>query len=252
VFVGHYGLSAHRPEILAENVACLDFSVAKGGFLCAYRWQGEQKLSNDNFVWVSGGETAKTARSENQPLPTIQPGRYRHYKGKQYTVIGVALHSETKEELVVYRQQYGDHALWVRPKEMFLETVKVDGREVPRFQSLGSKGEKDGEIIKNLFDDLPQHLPKELVQTLILGADVRIERIISHGHASPEGFWYDQGQHEWVIVLKGAAKLRFEDGMIVMKPGDFVNIPAFKKHRVDWTTPDEPTVWLGVRYGEKQ
>ena len=54
VFVGHYWLSANRPEVLAENVACLDFSVAKGGFLCAYRWNGEQKLSNENFVWVQG------------------------------------------------------------------------------------------------------------------------------------------------------------------------------------------------------
>jgi hypothetical protein len=54
VFVGHYWLSAQRPEVLAENVACLDFSVAKGGLLCAYRWQGERKLSNDHFVWVSG------------------------------------------------------------------------------------------------------------------------------------------------------------------------------------------------------
>ena len=66
-------------------------------------------------------------------------------------------------------------------------------------------------------------------------------------HRPPE-FWYDQPQHEWVIVLKGAARLEFEDGMVEMKPGDFINIPAFKKHRVDWTTPDEPTVWLGVRY----
>jgi cupin 2 domain-containing protein len=57
--------------------------------------------------------------------------------------------------------------------------------------------------ITNLFDDLPQHLPKELVQTLIRAADVRIERIISHGHSSPADFWYDQPQHEWVIVLKG-------------------------------------------------
>jgi hypothetical protein len=54
VFVGHYWLSAQRPELLADNVACLDYSVAKGGFLCAYRWNGEQKLRNENFVWVSG------------------------------------------------------------------------------------------------------------------------------------------------------------------------------------------------------
>ena len=101
----------------------------------------------------------------------------------------------------------------------------------------------------NIFDDLPQHLPKELVQTLIHAADVRIERIISHGHASAAGFWYIQPQAEWVIVLKGATRLQFEDGMMEMKVGDFINIPAHKKHRVDWTTPDEPTVWLGVFYG---
>ncbi len=78
----------------------------------------------------------------------------------------------------------------------------------------------------NLFADLPQHLPQELVQTLLTAANVRIERIVSHGHASPEGFWYDQDQHEWVVVLKGAARLRFEDRMVEMKAGDFLNIPA--------------------------
>ncbi len=183
--------------------------------------------------------------SQETPIP---PGRYRHYKGNEYTVIGMARHSETLEELVLYRQEYGDHGLWVRPKQMFSETVKVEGQEVPRFQPLGPSSEKVGDSIKNIFDDLPQHLPKEVVQTLIRAADVRIERIISHGHASAPDFWYDQPQHEWVILLKGAARLQFQDGMVEMKVGDFINIPAFKKHRVDWTTPDEPTVWLGVRY----
>jgi cupin 2 domain-containing protein len=178
----------------------------------------------------------------------LPPGRYRHHKGNEYTLLGVARHSETHEELVVYRQEYGDHGLWVRPKTMFMETVTVDGKEVPRFQQLGSSNEQAGDSITNIFDDLPQNLPNELVQTLIRAADVRIERIISHGHASPADFWYDQPQHEWVIVLKGAARLQFEDKMVEMKPGDYINIPAYKKHRVDWTTPDEPTVWLGVRY----
>jgi cupin 2 domain-containing protein len=180
---------------------------------------------------------------------SIQPGRYRHYKGNEYTVIGTARHSETLEELVVYRQEYGEHGLWVRPKQMFSETVNVDGRIVPRFQSLASSSEQIGESVKNIFDELPQHLPKELVQILIGSAEVRIERIISHGHASPADFWYDPPQQEWVIVLSGAARLQFEHCMVEMKPGDFINIPAHKKHRVDWTTPDEPTVWLGVRYG---
>jgi len=183
-------------------------------------------------------------------VTSIPTGRYRHYKGNEYTVLGTARHSETLEEHVVYRQEYGEHGLWVRPRQMFEETVPVNGQEVPRFQRLESSSEQIGENIENIFDDLPQQLPREVVQTLIRAADVRIERIISHGHASAEGFWYDQPQHEWVIVLKGAARLRFEDRTIEMKPGDFVNIPAFRKHRVDWTTPDEPTVWLGVRYGD--
>jgi cupin 2 domain-containing protein len=102
----------------------------------------------------------------------------------------------------------------------------------------------------NLFLDLPRHLPDELFTTLLDAANVRIERIVSHGHASPEGFWYDQDQHEWVVVLKGAARLRFEDETIEMKPGDFIDIPVHTKHRVEWTTPDEPTLWLAVHYGD--
>ena len=70
-------------------------------------------------------------------MQEIISGRYRHYKGHEYTVIGIARHSETMEELVIYRQEYGDNALWVRPKQMFLETVEVDGLVVQRFQYLG-------------------------------------------------------------------------------------------------------------------
>lgn len=100
----------------------------------------------------------------------------------------------------------------------------------------------------NLFADLPPDLPDELFTTLLDATGIRIERIVSHGHASPEAFWYDQPEHEWVVVLKGAARLRFEDGLIEMKPGDYMNIPARTKHRVEWTTPDKPTVWLAVFY----
>lgn len=75
-------------------------------------------------------------------MASITPGRYRHYKGNDYTVVGVARHSETLEELVVYRQEYGDRGLWVRPAGMFAETVVVDGMPVPRFQLVtpGAKG----------------------------------------------------------------------------------------------------------------
>lgn len=108
-----------------------------------------------------------------------------------------------------------------------------------------------GESAGNFFDDLPRQMPEEVVQVLVGAADVRIERIVSHGHASAAGFWYDQPRHEWVMVLRGSARVRFEDGVVEMGPGDFIHIPSFRKHRVDWTTPDEPTVWLAVHYGEK-
>jgi len=74
-----------------------------------------------------------TTDSELSP----RPGRYRHYKGNEYEVIGIARHSETEEELVVYRTLYGDHSLWVRPRGMFLESVTVDGQVKLRFEWLG-------------------------------------------------------------------------------------------------------------------
>ena len=102
----------------------------------------------------------------------------------------------------------------------------------------------------NLFHDLPSSLPEELVETLAKNKHVRIELIVSTGHASPDRFWCDQEDDEWIVVLKGEAKLLFEsdDEPIHMKPGDYINIAAHKKHRVEWTTPDAPTVWLVVFY----
>jgi len=101
----------------------------------------------------------------------------------------------------------------------------------------------------NFFSAIPENLPEELTTFLQAGEGARIERIVSHGHQSPEGFWYDQPTGEWVIVLKGAARLEFEDRIVEMGPGDYLNIPAHKKHRVAWTTPDEPTIWLAEHYG---
>ncbi len=102
--------------------------------------------------------------------------------------------------------------------------------------------------MSNLFADLPDDLSEELVETIANSKHVRIERIVSTGHSSPEGFWYDQDEHEWVVVLKGEARLVFEDVSepVHLKVGDHINIPAHQKHRVEWTTPDEPTIWLAV------
>ncbi len=103
--------------------------------------------------------------------------------------------------------------------------------------------------MSNLFANLADSLPEELVTILAQTQHVRIERIVSTGHASPDGFWYEQGEHEWVVLLKGEAKLAFEDGeSLPMQPGDHVLIPAFRRHRVEWTAPNEPTVWLAVFY----
>jgi cupin 2 domain-containing protein len=104
-------------------------------------------------------------------------------------------------------------------------------------------------MTSNLFADLLSNLPDELFTTLLEANDLRIERIVSHGHVSPEGFWYDQDQHEWVILLQGAARLSIEGNIEELKPGDFINIPARQKHRIEWTTHDERTVWLAVFYG---
>ena len=75
----------------------------------------------------------------------LQIGVYEHYKGRRYDVIGSARHTETNEEFVVYRALYGEHGLWVRPKAMFLATVIVDGREVPRFRFVGPTNVPAGE-----------------------------------------------------------------------------------------------------------
>jgi cupin 2 domain-containing protein len=104
--------------------------------------------------------------------------------------------------------------------------------------------------IKNLFDGIPVDIDEEFSEDLVTGKNVRIERIVSAGHASGEGFWYDQIENEWVILLCGSAGLRFEGvaDPVILRPGDHVNIPAGRKHRVEWTAPEEKTVWLAVFY----
>ena len=73
-------------------------------------------------------------------MSNVPPGRYRHYKGNEYTVLGIARHSETEEELVVYQQEYGERGLWVRPKAMFVENVLIDGVATPRFRRMEGQG----------------------------------------------------------------------------------------------------------------
>lgn len=102
----------------------------------------------------------------------------------------------------------------------------------------------------NILAAVPDRAPEEIFETLVDSGSVRIERIISEAHASPEGFQYDQDQNEWVLVLQGSAALKcdLEEELVLLNPGDWIDIPAHVKHRVEWTDPVRKTVWLAVFY----
>ena len=103
--------------------------------------------------------------------------------------------------------------------------------------------------MKNIFESIHEKFDKEVFEDLLKKDGVRIERILSQGQTSPENGWYDQDEHEWVMVLQGAGIITFEDGREVkMEKGDFLNIPNHHKHKVSWTDPDQVTVWLAVFY----
>jgi cupin 2 domain-containing protein len=104
--------------------------------------------------------------------------------------------------------------------------------------------------IRNLFDDLPADATEEMFTCLLEAKGFRLERIVSVGQATPVGEWYDQDDHEWVVLLRGSAGLRFhgESQVRVLNPGDYVEIPPHKRHRVEWTDACEKTVWLALHY----
>ncbi|MBN1931018.1 MAG: cupin domain-containing protein [Desulfobacterales bacterium] len=104
--------------------------------------------------------------------------------------------------------------------------------------------------VGNLFTNIPSQLPDEIFENIIIHPHCRIERIVSKGHASPSEGWYDQENHEWVLILKGRAKLQFEiSGEIVeMRAGDYINIAAHCRHKVIETDPDTETIWLAIHY----
>ena len=100
-------------------------------------------------------------------------------------------------------------------------------------------------MIANLFADLPRSTASDEQNSELLSRrGLRIERIVSTGQCSPPGFWYEQPGGEWVLLIRGAARLRFADEAEArpLRPGDFVDIAAHRRHRVDWTDPDQPTI----------
>ena len=102
----------------------------------------------------------------------------------------------------------------------------------------------------NLFEVTPGKTVGEQVDELISKPGIRVERIVSNGQASPPGFWYEQNEVEWVVLLSGAAELEFDDQPEPHKlaPGDWINIDAGRRHRVRWTDPPQPSVWLAIHY----
>jgi cupin 2 domain-containing protein len=103
----------------------------------------------------------------------------------------------------------------------------------------------------NLFAGLAEATGKgERFEELLARSGFRIERIISTGQASPPGVWYDQEVAEWVLLLSGAAQIQFEDEAEprTLAPGDWLDIAAHRRHRVIWTDPAQPSVWLAIHY----
>lgn len=101
----------------------------------------------------------------------------------------------------------------------------------------------------NLFANIPIDLPEEVFENLVSTESIRIERILSHGQSSPKSGWYEQDEHEWVLVLSGFGVIEFEDGRVItLNKGDYLNIKAHEKHKVQATSPDQTTVWLAIFY----
>jgi cupin 2 domain-containing protein len=102
----------------------------------------------------------------------------------------------------------------------------------------------------SLLEGIPAELPEEFFDTICSTACVKIERIVSKGHASPKDFWYDQDWNEFVLVVQGSAGVKFEgeDDLVVLKAGDYLNISPHVKHRVGWTDSSCETIWLAVHY----
>ena len=103
--------------------------------------------------------------------------------------------------------------------------------------------------LNNIFHDIPEKIPSEIFEEILSTENIRIERIISHGHSSPEEGWYDQNENEWVMVLSGQGIIEFADGRIItLSQGDYLNIEAGEKHKVLGTHPEDITIWLVVFY----
>jgi cupin 2 domain-containing protein len=105
------------------------------------------------------------------------------------------------------------------------------------------------QLMRNIFSSLPERSEHESLEELLRYKNIKIERIVSQGHTSPENGWYDQQENEWVIVLEGSGSILFESGDEVnLKKGDYLNIPAHTRHKVTRTDRNNITIWLAIHY----
>ncbi len=104
--------------------------------------------------------------------------------------------------------------------------------------------------LNNLFAGIPAEMPDEISEIILKASGFQLERIVSGGQATPAGQWYDQETHEWVVLLSGTAGLWFEGEpeVRVLASGDYLLIPAHCRHRVEWTDPKQPAVWLALHF----
>jgi len=109
------------------------------------------------------------------------------------------------------------------------------------------------EAVHNIFADIPEGMSEEFFQEILQNDHVRIERIVSHGEKSPDGFWYDQEENEWILLVAGEAELSFADGRrIALFPGDHLLIPGHTRHRIEKTDSTQNTIWLAVHFDGKE
>lgn len=104
--------------------------------------------------------------------------------------------------------------------------------------------------VSNIYSGVPKEFSGEMFEEIIRGGSFYLERIISKGHSTQKGQWYDQDRDEWIMLLKGGAGLMIEgeDELIILKPGDHLHLPAHIRHRVEWTDPTQETIWLALHY----
>ena len=251
------------PEV--ERIALFG-SLAKPPYRERYRykkriWAFHEPKDIDLAVWLSSLESLGSMRRVMATLvqevikkaPGICEGAMELFvfDSKSSRYLGRVCHSKQcpRGDIDCMTEECG------KPSHLKVEnnfTLRPDAVSRINSQLLFERTPVNLASASNLYVDLPTLLPEELIEKLVDSKDVRIERIVSTGHSSPPGFWYDQTESEWVVVLQGEAILEFEDTKRRMVPGNYVLIPPHRKHRVLSTSMTEPTVWLTVFYGKEK